>query len=239
MFGPVRHKLVYEVVADEIISRIRSGELAVGEKLPPERVLAEDLGVSRTSLREALRSLVSMGYIRSAIGGGNYVNEVGIEHVLPSLSALMTQDKELAADIIEVRRFLEAHTASLAAKHSTKTQQARIYGTILDMQAEIENGGNGAKGDYSFHLEIAHACGNRGFSVIVELCNELVAESQQATLNIPGQPSKSVQDHLLIFEAIRSGDEKRARHEMDLHLDKAMRNLEKKAALVAQAVHPK
>lgn len=226
LFEPVRHKLVYEVVVDEIVERIRKGELRVGQKLPPERVLSEELGVSRTSLREALRTLESMGYIRSTTGGGNYVNEVGIEQVLHPFSAIMAQDRALISDIIEVRRYLEVHMAALAAKQANKNQLAKIYGTILDMQADIESGGNGERGDNAFHLEIARSSANRGFSMMVELCNELLAESQRATLNLPGQPMKSVQDHLGIFQAIQSGDAKLAKEEMGRHLDKAKSNLE-------------
>ncbi len=122
MFEQVKHKQVYEEVVEEIAARIQNGTLAVGQKLPPERVLAEEMGVSRTSLREALRTLQSMGYIRSTTGGGNYVNEVGLEHVLTPFSAMMAQNNALFADIIEVRRHLESHMARLAARRATRSR---------------------------------------------------------------------------------------------------------------------
>jgi GntR family transcriptional repressor for pyruvate dehydrogenase complex len=227
MFEPLQHKRIYEEVVDMIIQRIRSGELVVGQKLPPERVLAEKMRVSRTSLREALRALESMGYIYSVTGGGNYVNSVSLEHVLSPLSAMVAQDKKLALDIIQVRQHLEVHMAALAAKNATKQQLSQIYGTILNMQSEIEMGGNGIEGDNQFHLEIARASQNKAFAIILELLGELLAESRKATLNIPGQPAKSIEDHLAIFEAIRTGDEKRAAAEMTRHLTKAQANLER------------
>jgi GntR family transcriptional repressor for pyruvate dehydrogenase complex len=210
---------------DIIIRRIRSGALTVGQKLPPERVLADEMGVSRTSLREALRSLESMGYIYSVTGGGNYVNSISLEHVLSPLSTMVAQDKKLASDIIEARQHLEVHMAGLAAKHATKYQIAKIYGTILKMQSEIEAGGNGVEGDNQFHLEIARASQNKAFAIIVELLAELLSESRKATLNIPGQPAKSIKDHMAIFKAIQAGDEKRAANEMAEHLRKAYQNL--------------
>jgi GntR family transcriptional repressor for pyruvate dehydrogenase complex len=226
MFEHLQHKRIYEEVVDMIVQRIRSGALTVGQRFPPERVLAEEMGVSRTSLREALRALESMGYIYSVPGGGNYVNSVSLEHVLPPLAAMAAQDKKFAADIIDVRLHLEVHMAELAAKNATKQQLSQIYGAILDMQSEIEGGGNGIEGDNKFHLEIARASQNKAFAVIVELVAELLAESRKATLDIPGQPAKSIEDHLAIFEAIRTGDAELAAHEMSTHLIKARKNID-------------
>ena len=227
MFEQIQHKRVYEEVVDIMIERIRSGNLEVGEKLPAERIMAEEMGVSRASLREALRVMESIGYIRSTTGGGNYINKVTLAHVLPPFTAILAQDKKMAADTIEVRRHLEVHIAELAAKNATREQISRIYGTILAMQAEIEGGGNGIESDNRFHHEIAKASGNRAFAMIAELCYELLAESRKATLDIPGQPAKTVEDHLSIFEAVRKGDGKSAAREMDRHLAKAQTNIEK------------
>jgi GntR family transcriptional repressor for pyruvate dehydrogenase complex len=225
MFEQLQHKRIYEEVVEMIVQRIRAGTLKVGQKLPPERVLAEEMGVSRTSLREALRSLESMGYIYSVTGGGNYVNSVSIENVLSPLSAMVAQDHKLAADIIDVRLHLEVHMAGLAAKNASKQQIAQMYSAILDMQSEIEQGGNGIRGDNQFHLEIARASQNRAFAIITELVGELMAESRKATLDMPGQPAKSIEDHMVIFEAIRDGDGERAAVAMESHLKKAWRNL--------------
>ncbi len=93
------------------------------------------------------------------------------------------------------------------------------------MHAEIERGGNGIEGDNAFHLEIARASKNQGFTIIVELCFEVLAESRRATLDIPGQPAKTLDDHLAIFKAIRDGREEEAVRAMQEHLDKAYHNL--------------
>ncbi|MDR1970941.1 MAG: FadR family transcriptional regulator [Treponema sp.] len=225
MFEQLQHKRIYEEVVDMIVQRIRSGALVVGQRFPPERILAEEMGVSRTSLREALRALESMGYINSVPGGGNYVNSVSVEHVLPPLSAMVAQDKRLARDIIDVRLHLEVHMAELAAKNATRQQLSQIYGAILNMQSEIEEGGNGIQGDNQFHLEIAGASQNRAFAIISELVGELLTESRKATLDIPGQPAKTIEDHLQIFEAIRDGSPERAAAAMEAHLKKAQDNL--------------
>ena len=227
MFNKLQHKLVHEDIMNVVIQRIQSGDLQTGQKLPAERLLAEELGVSRTSLREALRGLESLGYIKSVKGGGNYVNSITVQHVLSPLAAMAKVDKKLAIDIIEVRQHLEVHMAALAAKNATKLQISKIYGTILEMQAEIENGGNGINGDNHFHLEIARASQNKAFALIVELVAELLTESRRATLDLPGQPVKTVNDHLKIFEAIKARNEKLAASRMSEHLRKAYFNLAK------------
>ena len=225
-FTYIRHKRVFENIIDKIVGQIQSGALKMGQKLPSERVLSEKLGVSRTSLREALCALESMGYIRSSRGGGNYVNSVTLDNILTPFSALISQNRQLATDIIEVRKHLEIHMAAQAAKHANNEQISRIFGTITDMREEIESGGNGLAGDNQFHLEIAKASNNQAFAIMIELCYELLAESRKATLSLPGQPAKTVEDHIAIFEAIKDGDETRAADEMKDHLDKARLNIE-------------
>jgi GntR family transcriptional repressor for pyruvate dehydrogenase complex len=93
------------------------------------------------------------------------------------------------------------------------------------MQSEVESGGNGLNGDNQFHLEIARASQNKAFAIILELLHELLAKSRKATLDIPGQPSKSIEDHLAIFGAIQLGNEKLAAEKMSEHLIKAEQNL--------------
>ena len=223
-FEQLQHKRISDEIVGVIVDKIHSGTLMVGQKLPSERVLAEELCVSRVSLREALNTLECMGYLYCT-GGGAYVNAITLEHVLSPFSAMMSQDKRFAADIIEVRLHLEAHTARLAAKCATAEQLAGIYDTIVKMREETEQGGAGFIWDDKFHNEIAKASNNRAFAIITELCSELLAESRRATLSISGQPAKTIEDHIAIYEAIRSSDEQRAADEMTRHLDKARLNL--------------
>lgn len=225
MFKQLSHKQIHEEIVEEIERRIRSGELPVGTKLPPERKLADQLGVSRTSLREALHVLKRMGCIRSVVGEGNYVDQVLPKHVVMPLSMMLSQRNALAVDIIQVRQYLEVHMASMAATNATEAQLRGISEAISDMEEQIRNGKNGIEGDNRFHSEIARASQNKAFCIIVELLGELLAESRKATLNIPGQPAKTVQDHWKIFAAIQSGDAAAAEAAMADHLMKAHQNL--------------
>jgi len=224
-FQPVHHKQLYEELVEILITKIQNGELKKGDKFPPERILSNEFHVSRSTVRMALKTLKSMGYVRSVTGGGHYVTHVTTEDIIIPFSNMIKQDKTLILDIIEVRKHMEAHMASLAAKQATQEELAKIYGTILDMQADISTGGNGIRGDNHFHLEIAKASHNKAFVIIVELLSELLDESRQATLNIPGQPNKTIEDHMHIFEAIRDKDSEFAKVNMLDHLTKAHQNL--------------
>jgi len=215
------HKKVYQEVMDTIIDRIQSREFTVGDKLPTERQMAIEMGVSRTSIREALRTLECMGYVRSAVGGGTYISETTVENIFSSFSAMMLTDKQFAIDIIDVRKYLEVHMAELAAKNASKEQISRIYRSIHDMLAEIEAGGSGIRGDNSFHVEVARASNNKAFAVMVEICYAMLFQSpsHKATFNIPGQLKVTEEHHMAIFEAIRSGDAEKAKEEMSNHLN--------------------
>ena len=221
MTGQKEHKKVYEEVMDTIIGRIQAREFNVGDKLPTERQMAEELGVSRPSIREALRALECMGYIRSTVGGGTYISETTADNISLSFSAMMLTDKQFAIDIIEVRKYLEVHMAELAAKNASKAQIARIYKTIHDMLAEVEAGGSGINGDNLFHVEVARASNNKAFAVMVEICYALLFQSpqHQATFKIPRQLETTAEHHMAIFEAIRSGDAEKAKEEMSKHLN--------------------
>jgi GntR family transcriptional repressor for pyruvate dehydrogenase complex len=226
MFDRLTHKLIYEEIAELIIERIRSGSLSTTQKLPPERVLAEEMLVSRTSLRAALQELKKMGYIYSVTGAGNYINAKAIEELLSPLSVKIAKNKKIAQDIIDVRQHLEVHTAALAAKNATKEQLAQIHEAIIKMQHDVDAGDTGIESDNQFHLEIARASRNEALAIIVEMLHDILAESQKATLAIPGQPQKSITDHLLIYTAICDGDEEKASRSMAEHLEKAYKNLE-------------
>ena len=227
IFEPLQHKCISDEVVDIFISRIQNGLLRIGDKLPPERVLCEELCISRTTLRLALRTLENMGFLRCVACGGNYINQVSVENVITPFSNMMKQDKTLAADIIEVRKHMETYMASLAAKQATKEENMKIYGAIINMQIEVSAGGNGIVSDNQFHMEIARASKNKAFIIIVESIAELLHESRLATLSIPGQPEKTIDDHMRIYSAIRDRDEKRAEREMLEHLTKAHDNVQK------------
>lgn len=224
MLEPLKKTRLYEEIVKQLIDLIEKGMLNPGDKLPPERQLAEELHVSRTAIREALRSMESMGYIESKVGGGTFIREISIDNVLHPFSAVLSQNKKLIQELLEVRQLLESKIASLASKRATPENIKQIEKTLEEMQDDIQSGGIGLEGENAFHNAIAQAANNTAMSKILELCEELLSKSRESTLCISGQPEKSLKDHLEIFEAIKNHDSERSSYLMKEHIIKAQKN---------------
>jgi len=133
---PVRQQRIYQVIIEQIIELIRQGKLRVGEKLPPERALAERalaemLPVSRPSMREALRVMEVIGLIDRKPGGGSHITDLNIAHFLNMISPIFLKREGLGIELLEMRFLLEIRAAELAAKAAGKA-----YGGELDEHIE-------------------------------------------------------------------------------------------------------
>lgn len=227
MLEPLKKTRLYEEIIKQLQELIRKGDLKPGDKLPPERELAVQLNVSRTAIREALRSLEMMGFINSKVGGGTYIRQVTLDNVILPFSSILSQDKKLMMELIEVRMLLESEIAKLAARRINKDKVAAIEDSLKLMEKEIAEGKIGLRGDNAFHDALALAAENSAMSKILNMCGDLLSSTREATLKIPGQPAKTIMDHKAIFQAVRDGDEMKAEERMKEHLEKAHRNLEK------------
>lgn len=227
MLKPLKKTRLYEEIVKQLVSLIETGQLNPGDKLPPERQLADELQVSRTAIREALRSMESMGYIESKVGGGTYIRAISLDNVLHPFSTVLSQNKKLIRELLEVRQILESQIALLAAKRATSDHIAAIQKTLDEMRTDIESGGIGLTGDNDFHNALAKAADNSAMSKLLELCEELISKSRESTLRIPGQPQKSLVDHEEIFEAVRNHDSELAQRLMNDHIVKAQENFKK------------
>lgn len=228
MLEPLKKTRLYEEIIEQIKDLILKGELKPGDKLPTERDLAVQLNVSRTAIREALRSLESMGFIESRVGGGTFIREVTLDNVIKPFSGILSQDKKLMMELIEVRILLEGEIAKLAAQRITEEKIKMIEDSISLMEKEIKSGDIGISGDNSFHDTLAIVAENSAMSKILSMCGDLLSDTRKATLKIPGQPAKSIVDHKEIFEAIKNKDGEEAKRRMQAHLNKAFKNIEEK-----------
>lgn len=224
MLEPLKKKKLYEEIVKQLTDLIEEGKLLPGDKLPSERQLAEELNVSRTAIREALRAMESMGYIESKVGGGTFVKAISLDNVLHPFSAVLSQNKKLISELLEVRQLLEAEITLLAAKRSTDEDFQAMQQALDEMEQDIESGGIGLKGDNDFHTALATASRNSAMSEILRMCAGLLSKSRQTTLRIPGQPKKSLEDHKAIFGAIKNRSESLAQELMKDHIKKAIAN---------------
>ncbi len=230
MLEPPKKTRLYENIIGQLLALIKDGTLKPGDKLPPERKLAEDLNVSRTAIREALRSLESMGYISSKVGGGTYINKITLGNVMNPFSAVLSQNKKLIAELFEVRMLLETEIARLAALHITPQKIQALQRALDAMRSDVEAGGSGVDGDNAFHSVLAAASENEAMKLILDMCGDLLASARATTLSIEGRPRLTLQEHEQIFDAVRKGDGTLAAKRMKQHIADAQRVFEKVSA---------
>ncbi len=215
---PVKSTRIYAEIVRQIRGLIADGQLKSGDRLPPERDLAERFRVSRTSVREALRALESTGLIEIRAGEGAFVRSISVESLVEPLALVILSQREVIADLYEARRLLEPPIAALAAQRASPDEVQELT-RILDEQAkEVEAGRTGLAQDAAFHTAIAHSAHNRAISRIVTTLMDLLTQTREESLQTPGRPERSHQDHRRILAAIQVRDEAAAQHAMLDHL---------------------
>ena len=215
-------------LSDEIASRVRAlieeQQLEAGMKLPAERQLAVQLGVSRNSLREALAKLVSEGVLISRRGGGTFIrwqHEAWSEqNIVQPLKTLLADDPDYSFDILEARHAIEASTAWHAAMRATAADKEKIRLCFEATQSEDPD--LASQADVRFHLAIAEASHNvvllqtmRGFFDVLQ---SSVKQSRQRMYQVPPVFTQLTVQHREIMDAIFAGDADGAREAMMAHL---------------------
>ncbi len=215
---PIKSTRIYEEIVRQIKTMITEGRLKSGDQLPPERDLAEKFLVSRTSVREALRALESLGLVEIRPGEGTFVREISIESLIQPFALVMASQREAIGELFEARRLLEPLIAGLAAVRATRDDLHEME-RILDEQArEIAAGRTGLGQDAQFHAAVGAAAHNRAITRIAHAVMDLLTQSREESLNTPGRPERSHEDHRRILDAIAKRSETAARQAMLDHL---------------------
>jgi len=212
---PLNRPKLYEQVVVRLREHVAASDLDVGDRLPPERELAERLGVSRASVRQAIVVLEVQGLVEVRHGGGTYLRE----RVLDSepVEELVARRRRLP-DVLEAREALETKLAELAAQRRTDDDLAEIDAALAEMRAQVESGDLGADGDRRFHAAITAAAHSTMLAEFMRTIADEIAESRQESLRQPNRPSKSLSQHERIAEAIREGNSRGAVTAMRRHL---------------------
>ena len=216
---------LYEEITAKMLEQIHDGTLKPGDRLPPERTLAEEYGVSRTAIREALRSMEMMGCVESRVGEGTFIRTPSLADVVDPFSMVIAQTGRLGTELIEIRLILETEVAALAARRRTMDQLAALDRTLEEMRADIEAGGVGLEADAEFHNILAEATGNEALGVMLNMCEGMLSRTRPITQAIKGVPRMALKDHAAICDAVHMQDERAARRLMRSHLNRALRNL--------------
>jgi GntR family transcriptional regulator, transcriptional repressor for pyruvate dehydrogenase complex len=206
----------------QIQTLVRDGVLEPGERLPPERELAGALGVSRSTLREAIRALVVMNVLVSRHGDGTYVSSLEPELLSQAFSFILETRPALLSHLYEARRVLESACARLAAERITDEELAELERLVelkaATLEAVIER-------DVALHGAIVRAARNPILTGLSESIGALALDGRRSSASVPGQPRRSKAEHRRIVDALRrrSGDDAAAA--MDAHIAGVERSL--------------
>lgn len=215
---------LHEVVQEKLLARILSGELLPGDQLLPERELAAELGVSRPSVRQALSSLASTGFVQIT-PRGTFVSLTEIGALLRPVVAIMVRQRGALAEFIEFRKILEAGGARLAALRARPEDVAQIDQSIRRMEEAVAAGHNPLDADLQFHLAVARASHNLFVNQMMTLLtnvaeHEAYAPILNAVYRPPGELATWVERSRRVAAAIRSHDADGAAAAMTAYLNR-------------------
>jgi GntR family transcriptional regulator, transcriptional repressor for pyruvate dehydrogenase complex len=212
----IEPRRLYRQIADQLRVLIEGSEFAAGTRLPPERDLATQLGVSRPSVREALIALEVEGLVEVRMGSGVYVRSV----VDGQATRKVTGEGPL--EIIRARQLIETELAALAARHMKKPQVAALRDAVRLMEEEAGAGHTPTQGDRLFHTRIAEASNN---SVLLRVVTELFDERRNPLFEQLGSHfetatswAAAIAEHRRVVDAIAARAPQAAREAMSLHL---------------------
>jgi len=218
MFKTVKHTKVSDEIIHQVKGLISQGRLKPGDRLPPERELVKEFGVSRPSLREALNSLVGMGFLEVK-GKRTFIKSVASESMQDPLSLLIKTDTQKIFDLIEVRKAIEVWGAFLAAQRATEEDIKQLEGIIEEMRKAFEEGRSWEKQDADFHLGIAQATHNTIQTHMMSTIYDLLRESVAKVFRDRAKVKKLIDQHHRIFSAIKNHSPDKARERTLEHLN--------------------
>lgn len=222
-FKKIDRAVVSQVVLGQVKDLIFNQRYLPGDKLPPERILADTLGVSRPSIREALKILEAVGIVEIKHGSGTYLKEVNFDFATLPMTVLLSKEKEVINELIEAREIVELEIITLAIRRATDEEIAKLGEFVEKRKASEEI--HRLEGEYNYDFE----------SMLGEIAkNRILLSIQKATHTLweiclkkidirPLPVELTNEEHQKIFDAIKARNEKAAREAMVYHLRALLR----------------
>jgi DNA-binding FadR family transcriptional regulator len=230
-FGPISRTTLPQEIVKELVARLERGALRAGDPLPTERELAEQLGVGRGSVREALRALTLLGLVHARPGDGTFIGAPDSAPLLQPLAWRMLLSQERVLETVQARVLIEGELAAQAAGRQDATaiaalgEQLEIMGRVtseelFDAQAYLA-------ADVAFHLAVARAAGNAVLLELMMALRSLLQSFIARNLQLEGREAARIATphHRAIYEAIRRGDGAAARRAATRHIETKGRRL--------------
>ncbi len=214
---PVRRTRLYDQIIAQIQQLVSDGRVKPGDQLPPERELADQLGVSRGSLREALRTLEYLGFIESRPGGGTIVQKVELATILSPFADFLSREEQFLLETMEFRLIVEPSVARLCAINCSDEVLVKIRRALKRHEDDVRDSRPALDSDTAFHLAIAEGSGNDFICQFVKAISGILGDWRRMWLK--GRPATSIEHHQRIFDAINSRDADKAEAAMREHLE--------------------
>jgi GntR family transcriptional regulator, transcriptional repressor for pyruvate dehydrogenase complex len=219
---PVEKKKAYEDIVQQIRTLIEEGKLKRNDHLPSERDLSEAFRVSRTTVREAIRTLESMKLLQSRQGDGTYVLASSEESLIQPLAVALFNEKDDIRDIFYIRKIIEPHVAELAAENATPQDIEEMERILKQQEESIGHGENIIETDSAFHNLMVKATTNRVMERLIVVLIDLLKQSREKYLTEDEndeRAKRSLEGHHRVLSAIKKGDGDTARKSMLQHLE--------------------
>jgi GntR family transcriptional repressor for pyruvate dehydrogenase complex len=218
MLEKVKKTQTYEIVVDRIKTEIEKGAWKPGTSLPSERILAEQLGVSRPSVREALRVLEVMGYVEIKPGQGIFAKEPDQnEKSSRALLSMLEQDDNVL-EVLEIREIFEPQIAFLAAESATERDIEVMEEIIKRMDEHLKAGESTVNDNIDFHLAIARTVNNKVLYQVQKILLKASKDAVTRYYEVPGRDNRSIIGHKEILKAIKDHNAEVAKQLMFDHL---------------------
>jgi len=220
----MKNKMLSQSIADTLLSMITiEKRFSAGDKLPNENELSEELNISRTTLREAIRILVAYNVLEIQRGKGTFVTQVAFEQ--QSNLGQLSDIKVNAKDLYEMRLIFEPEAAYLAAIRGTDAEIKRILDFGEKIEQEIKSGQDRTDNEHSFHKAIAQATHNEFMNQLMPILYQAIA--QGVTLSAMSQKAvtDTVGDHRMIMDFLEQRNAEGAKNAMKIHIMHAIREL--------------
>jgi GntR family transcriptional repressor for pyruvate dehydrogenase complex len=222
MLKAVEKKKAYEDIVQQIRTLIEEGKLKRHDQLPPERELSETFRVSRTTVREAIRTLESMKLLQSRQGNGTYVVASSEESLIQPLAAALYSEKDDIRDIFYIRKIIEPHVAELAAENATPQELEELERILRKQEECIGQGETIIETDSAFHNLMVKATKNRVMERLISALMDLLKQSREKYLmeeENDERAVRSLEGHRRVLSAVKMGDGEVARKSMLQHLE--------------------
>jgi GntR family transcriptional repressor for pyruvate dehydrogenase complex len=218
-FGVLERNILSEQIADRILQMIKDKQLHPGDMLPPERELAVMMGVSRPSLREALRALSIMNIIDNRQGSGTYIASLLPERLVENLEIVFALDDSTYMDLFEARRIVEVGVAELAAKVITDEEIEELKICLMHSYETVDDEEKFLETDLELHYRILSASKNSILMLFMRSINKLSLYSRRRTGEFEDVRKQTLVDHQKIVDALSRRDPLGAHQAMLDHLN--------------------